>query len=73
MGIVDTYMIRMNPASPYLNQGEKTLFKRLRESGTISVFRCASCEACGAEVPKPKRFCCLECYKKAIVKDGKSE
>ena len=62
MGLLDTTGWKFKPDIPYMSVGEIGMFKKLREHGTISPFRCATCEECGAEVPKGKQFCSKKCY-----------
>jgi len=48
--------------SLYMNPAEAALFKRLRSRGEITFFGCDRCAVCGAEIPKPKRYCNKKCY-----------
>lgn len=51
-------------------RGAKIHVRRLRACGEVTFFGCAICEACGAEIPKPKRFCskaCNDIYEKCCV------
>jgi hypothetical protein len=43
---------------------EKTLFKDMRDAGSISVFKMGSCVVCGDDVIKGKKFCSRECKEK---------
>lgn len=52
----------IKPDVPYLNHGEAELFRRLRKRNEITFFGCTTCDTCGAEIPKPKRFCSKPCY-----------
>ncbi len=45
------------PGIPWMNEAERTLFKKMREDGTLSYFRTAACRMCKAEILKGKTFC----------------
>lgn len=45
---------------PYMTAGECDAFASLRESGKLSFYRVQTCRRCGADVPRPKQFCCKE-------------
>lgn len=67
MAIYNTHLIRFSPEIPYMTPAETVAFKRLREGGALSMFRCTSCENCQAEIPKNKRFCSKKCFE---IKEG---
>lgn len=52
----------IKPDCLYMNHAEAELFKRLRKRGEITFFGCTTCDACGTEIPKPKRFCSKNCH-----------
>ena len=62
MALFDTYGIKIQHDKPWCNSGEMSLFKRLRAGQAITVFRTQTCEVCGVEIPKPKRFCSKRCF-----------
>ena len=47
--------------TPYLTLSERQVFGTLRTAGQVSWFRCGTCSACGAEVPKGKQWCSWDC------------
>lgn len=63
MGGVDKMALKspIHPKVEHMTTAEMHIFKGMREAGSITLFRCTSCENCGAEIPKPKRFCSIEC------------
>lgn len=55
---------------PYMTTAERSVFVRLRQAGSITFFRIASCRGCGAEVSVGKRFCsawCMEWFMEASM------
>jgi len=52
----------IKPDVPWMNQAEAELFRRLRKRNEITFFGCTTCDTCGTEIPKPKRFCSKPCY-----------
>lgn len=58
---------------PYLTMGERSNFKKLVDSGDVSFFRLGSCEVCGADIPKIKRFCSWDCYREAQEDGGEND
>lgn len=61
MALLDLYLARFKPGLPYMTESELKLFKKLRESQTISFFRATHC-VCGVEIYKEKRFCSKKCW-----------
>jgi hypothetical protein len=59
-----TYGSKFDPAKDYMTSVEKTLFKDMRDAGSISVFKMGSCVVCGDDVIKGKKFCSRECKEK---------
>jgi hypothetical protein len=49
---------------PYLTIPELRRFRALRESGSMTMFRCASCAHCKAEIPESFLFCSKECWER---------
>lgn len=63
-----TQLVKPNPDCPYCTPGELSLFRQMRERGTISVFREGICagtkeggEPCDVYIPKTKQFCSAAC------------
>ena len=52
---------------PFLTEGERDDFKRMRAAGAISFFRVSECqrEECSREVPNSKQYCSVRCYRLA--------
>lgn len=70
MAIKDTFNTKINPNLPYMTGGEAQLFKAMRDSGRMTIYRCTLCVNCGVEIPKPKEFCSIECMKGYKQGDG---
>lgn len=47
----------------YMTSVELMLFKSQRNSGELSFFRTSTCEQCGIEIHKARRFCSKPCMK----------
>lgn len=60
-----TFGLKFNAARDYMSPGERTLFKEMRESGSITMFQMGACAECGADVPKVKKYCSYKCKEKA--------
>ncbi len=59
---------------PYLTKQERAKFKKMRDGGVVSFFKCGACEECKAEIPaKIKRFCSWECYQKVEAENGQEQ
>lgn len=83
MPFIDTYGFKWKLDKPWLTPAERKLFKKLRASGKVTLFRVNICEGkpdgqrCDQEVPKIqddkdpskylKRFCSEACYQSIQV------
>ncbi len=65
MGIIDTFM-RSATKHSWMNSAEASLFKRMRDDGSLTFFRVKMCSATGCtnEVHQSKRYCTKSCYNK---------
>lgn len=58
----------------YMTKLELSTFKKLVETGYISIFRISSCENCNIDILKGKKYCSISCYKaKELVGDEEEE
>lgn len=58
--------MKFDLSKPYLTQAEAVEFKRLRDTGAVSIYRTEKCKACGGEVPKGKSYCKKEEYESRL-------
>lgn len=56
--------VEVEQNTDWMTPDEKRRFADILKKGLISRFRVGECGACGAPVPKPKKWCSLE-HKKA--------
>lgn len=66
MGLFDTFLMKARPEVPWMMDGERALFKKMREGTTpsLSFFRIKKCgsELCQEDIPKSKEACSKNCY-----------
>jgi hypothetical protein len=73
MGLKQTTLWRFDPKKGYMTTAERSAFKELLKAGAISFFRIGQCEQCGADIPKSKKFCSIDCADQQEDKDGNKE
>lgn len=64
-----------NMERSWMSEGERNTFKTLRDSGAITFYRTASCEApeCDSEIPKGKSYCSAKCMEAVEGKENGHE
>jgi hypothetical protein len=70
----DSYHTNIKPKLLYMTYSEQLLFRSMRATGALSMYRCTSCARCGAEIPIPKKYCnksCMEAH--AIEREREQE
>jgi len=62
--LIDIGRAKFKPELDYMTKSEMGIFKKLREEGRISFFKCGNCCVCGAEIIKSKKYCSQTCKEK---------
>lgn len=73
MGLKQTTLWRFDPKKEYMTTAERSAFMELLKAGAISFFRLGRCVRCGADVPKTKKFCSIDCAEPQEAKNGEQE
>lgn len=64
MPLQDLGRVKFHPDLDFMTADELELFQALRETGAITVYRTATCEECGIEIIKGKKYCSRTCKNK---------
>lgn len=70
MALKQTAFWKFKPGLEYMTPAERVAFDQLRKGGAISWFRIGKCQTCGAEIPKNKKYCSIECATPQEVTNG---
>lgn len=60
-----TYGQSFNSDREYMTEPERQMFEEMRHGGQITIFQIGACEACGADVPRSKKYCSKKCMEVA--------